>query len=135
MLYESLMNKIMPLPNEVMVYPAHGAGSACGKNMMKETMDTLGHQKEMNYALNQPNKEEFIAAVTDGLLPPPAYFPMNVAMNKKGYDSFDSVMDQGLKGLSPEEFETAAETTGALILDTRSAADFAKAFVPRSINI
>jgi rhodanese-related sulfurtransferase len=103
--------------------------------MMKETMDTLGHQKEMNYALNQPNKEEFIAAVTDGLLPPPAYFPMNVAMNKKGYDSFDSVMDQGLKGLSPEEFETAAETTGALILDTRSAADFAKAFVPRSINI
>ncbi len=135
MLYDSLMNKIMPLPNEVMVYPAHGAGSACGKNMMKETMDTLGHQKEMNYALNQPNKEEFIAAVTDGLLPPPAYFPMNVAMNKKGYDSFDSVMEKGLKGLSPEEFETAAETTGALILDTRSAADFAKSFVPRSINI
>ncbi|MEY3965299.1 MAG: hypothetical protein RL263_468 [Bacteroidota bacterium] len=135
MLYESLMNKIMPLPNEVMVYPAHGAGSACGKNMMKETMDTLGHQKEMNYALNQPSKEAFIEAVTDGLLPPPAYFPMNVAMNKKGYESFDSVMDQGLKGLTPEEFETAAETTGALILDTRSAAVFKDAFVPRSINI
>ena len=84
MLYESLMNKIMPLPNEVMVYPAHGAGSACGKNMMKETMDSLGHQKEMNYALNQPSKEAFIEAVLDGLLPPPAYFPMNVAMNKRG---------------------------------------------------
>lgn len=135
LLYDSLMNKIMSLPNEVMVYPAHGAGSACGKNMMKETMDSLGHQKEMNYALNQTSKENFIAAVTDGLTPPPAYFPMNVAMNKKGYSSIDEVMTTGLRALSPEEFETAAESTDAVILDTRSAGAFAQGFVPRSINI
>ena len=135
MLFDSLMNKIMPLPNEVMVYPAHGAGSACGKNMMKETVDSLGHQKEMNYALNQPSKEAFIEAVLDGLLPPPAYFPMNVAMNKKGYDSFDSVLNNGLRALSPEEFETAAETMDAVMLDTRAPGDFAVAHIPRSINI
>ena len=109
MLYESLMNKIMPLPNDVMVYPAHGAGSACGKNMMKETMDTLGHQKEMNYALNQPSKEAFIEAVLDGLLPPPAYFPMNVAMNKKGYESIDLVVNNGMRALDAAAFEVAAE--------------------------
>jgi glyoxylase-like metal-dependent hydrolase (beta-lactamase superfamily II) len=91
MLYESLMTKIMPLSDDITVYPAHGAGSACGKNMMKETVDTLGNQKKMNYALNQPSKEAFIIAVTDGLLPPPAYFGFNVAMNKKGYSSFDEV--------------------------------------------
>jgi glyoxylase-like metal-dependent hydrolase (beta-lactamase superfamily II)/rhodanese-related sulfurtransferase len=135
LLYESLMNKIMPLENDVIVYPAHGAGSACGKNMMKETVDTLGHQKEINYALNQPSKEAFVAAVTDGLLPPPAYFPMNVAMNKKGVQSFDAVLNQGMKALSPDEFETVAETTEALILDTRGAAEFHKGFVPQSINI
>ncbi len=135
MLYDSLMNKIMPLPNEVMVYPAHGAGSACGKNMMKETMDSLGHQKEMNYALNQTSKENFIAAVTDGLTPPPAYFPMNVAMNKKGYSSIDDLMTTGLRALSADEFETAAESTDAVILDTRNAGVFAQGFVPRSINI
>ncbi len=135
MLYDSLMNKIMPLPNEVMVYPAHGAGSACGKNMMKETMDSLGHQKEMNYALNQPSKEAFIEAVLDGLLPPPAYFPMNVAMNKKGYSSFDDVLNNGMRALTAEEFEVAVESTEAVMLDTRSAADFAKGHIPRSINI
>ncbi|MFN5595762.1 MAG: MBL fold metallo-hydrolase, partial [Bacteroidota bacterium] len=121
MLFDSLMNKIMPLPNEVMVYPAHGAGSACGKNMMKETMDSLGHQKEMNYALNQPSKEAFIEAVLDGLLPPPAYFPMNVAMNKKGYESVDVVMGNGMRALSVAEFEAAAETMDAVMLDTRGA--------------
>ncbi len=135
MLHDSLMNKIMPLPNEVMVYPAHGAGSACGKNMMKETMDSLGHQKEMNYALNQPSKEAFIEAVLDGLLPPPAYFPMNVAMNKKGYSSFDDVLNNGMRGLNAEEFEVAVESTESIMLDTRSAADFALGHVPRSINI
>jgi glyoxylase-like metal-dependent hydrolase (beta-lactamase superfamily II)/rhodanese-related sulfurtransferase len=135
MLYDSLMNKIMPLPNEVMVYPAHGAGSACGKNMMKETMDSLGHQKDMNYALNQPSKEAFIEAVLDGLLPPPAYFPMNVAMNKKGYESVDVVLNNGMRALSVSEFEAAAETMDAVMLDTRNPADFAKGFVPRSINI
>jgi hypothetical protein len=135
MLYDSLMNKIMPLPNEVMVYPAHGAGSACGKNMMKETMDSLGHQKEMNYALNQPSKEAFIEAVLDGLLPPPAYFPMNVAMNKTGYESVDVVMGNGMRKLEVDAFEVAAESMDAVILDTRAPGEFAKGFVPRSINI
>ncbi len=135
LLYESLYTKILPLPDDVIVYPAHGAGSACGKNMMKETVDTLGNQKRMNYALNQPNKEAFIAAVTDGLLPPPAYFGMNVAMNKSGYNNFDEVLQQGLKPLSPDEVELVAESTGALILDARSDKEFALAFIPQSINI
>ncbi|MFN5323306.1 MAG: MBL fold metallo-hydrolase [Bacteroidota bacterium] len=135
LLYESLMNKIMPLSDDITVYPAHGAGSACGKNMMKETVDTLGNQKKMNYALNQPNKEAFIKAVTDGLLPPPAYFPLNVAMNKKGYESIDEVMRKGMTAMNPEQFEQAADLSGALILDTRSAEEFANGFVPQSINI
>jgi len=135
LLYESLNAKIMPLADDVFIYPAHGAGSACGKNMMKETVDTLGNQKKMNYALNQPNKENFVKAVTDGLLPPPGYFGMNVAMNKKGYESFETVLNNGMRALSVFEFEIAAETTDALMLDTRPAADFAKGFIPRSINI
>jgi rhodanese-related sulfurtransferase len=135
LLYDSLMNKIMPLSDDITVYPAHGAGSACGKNMMKETVDTLGNQKKMNYALNQPNKESFIKAVTDGLLPPPAYFPLNVAMNKKGYASIDEVMKKGMTAMHPDTFEQAADLSGALILDTRSADDFAKGFVPQSVNI
>lgn len=135
LLYDSLNNKIMPLADDVIVYPAHGAGSACGKNMMKETVDTLGNQKKMNYALNQPNKEEFVKAVTDGLLPPPGYFGMNVAMNKKGYESFETVLNNGMRALSVIEFEAAADTTEALVLDTRAASEFAKGFIPRSINI
>ena len=135
LLYDSLYNKIMPLADDVIVYPAHGAGSACGKNMMKETVDTLGHQKEMNYALNQPSKEAFIKAVTDGLTPPPGYFGMNVAMNKTGYESFDKVLNNGMRALSASEFEAAAEEAGALILDTRSSDEFWKGFVPQSINI
>jgi hydroxyacylglutathione hydrolase len=135
MLYDSLLTKIMPLADDITVYPAHGAGSACGKNMMKETVDTLGNQKKMNYALNQPNKEAFVAAVTDGLLPPPAYFGYNVAMNKKGYDSFEVVKARALSPLSPEAFETLVEATNALILDTRSPADFYKGFIPQSVNI
>lgn len=135
LLYESLYDKIVPLADDILVYPAHGAGSACGKNMMKETVDTLGNQKKMNYALNQPDKETFIKAVTDGLLPPPAYFGMNVAMNKKGYNSFEKVFKNGMKALSIEEFETLAENTAALILDTRSDNDFAKGFIPQSVNI
>ena len=95
LLYESLYTKILPLPDDITVYPAHGAGSACGKNMMKETVDKLGNQKKINYALRQPNKESFIKAVTDGLLPPPAYFGQNVAMNKKGYESFEQVLSNG----------------------------------------
>lgn len=135
MLYDSLYNKILPLPDTIIVYPAHGAGSACGKNMMKETMDSLGNQKKVNYALNQPSKAAFIQAVTDGLLPPPAYFGMNVAMNKEGYNSFDEVLAHSLHGLSPIEFEAMAENTGALILDTRSSGEFAQGFIPQSINI
>ncbi|NOT37975.1 MAG: MBL fold metallo-hydrolase [Saprospiraceae bacterium] len=135
LLYESLYNKILPLSNDITVYPAHGAGSACGKNMMKETVDSLGNQKKMNYALNQPSKEDFIIAVTDGLLPPPAYFGMNVAMNKKGYDTFDEVLKHGMRELSVEEFEVAAETTDALILDTRADKEFGLGFIPQSINI
>ena len=134
-LYESLNNKIMPLADDVIVYPAHGAGSACGKNMMKETVDTLGNQKKMNYALNQPDKEAFVKAVTDGLLPPPGYFGMNVAMNKKGYESFETVLNNGMKALKPDEFEAAAENTEALILDTRDSGVFYKGFIPQSINI
>ena len=135
LLYDSLNQKIMPLANDVIVYPAHGAGSACGKNMMKETVDTLGNQKKVNYALNQPNKEEFVKAVTEGLLPPPGYFGMNVAMNKKGYESFETVLNNGMRSLSPLEFETSADTTEAIILDTRAASEFAKGFIPRSVNI
>ncbi len=135
LLYDSLMNKIMPLADDVIVYPAHGAGSACGKNMMKETVDTLGNQKRMNYALNQPSKEAFVKAVTDGLLPPPAYFGLNVAMNKQGYDSFESVLNNGMRALTPDEFEADAENTDALILDTRTNTEFYKGFIPQSVSI
>ncbi|WP_066441393.1 MBL fold metallo-hydrolase [Chryseobacterium sp. CCH4-E10] len=135
LLYESLCSKILPLDDDITVYPAHGAGSACGKNMQKETVDSLGNQKKTNYALNQKDKESFIKAVTDGLLPPPAYFGMNVAMNKKGYDSFDEVLSKGLQALSPDKFEEMAEHSGALILDVRNNEDFARGFVPQSINI
>lgn len=135
-LFDSLRNKVMTLPDEVIVYPAHGAGSACGKNMSKETSDTLGNQKKFNYALRaNMTREEFVKEVTDGLMPPPAYFPENVRMNKQGYESIDSVLAKGTQALSPAAFEAAANETGALILDTRDAQDFAKGFIPNSINI
>lgn len=135
LLYESLQNKIMPLADDVTVYPAHGAGSACGKNMQKETVDTLGNQKKTNYALNQPDKETFIKAVLDGLTAPPKYFGMNVAMNKGGYESFENVMDKGLNPLSADDFETTAEHSGALILDTRNATEFYQGYIPNAVNI
>jgi glyoxylase-like metal-dependent hydrolase (beta-lactamase superfamily II)/rhodanese-related sulfurtransferase len=135
-LYHSLRTKVMTLPDEVLVYPAHGAGSACGKNMSKETVSTIGNQKQFNYALRANMTEtEFIKEVTDGLLPPPMYFGANVAMNKKGYDSFENVFNNGMRSLSTEEFEVVAENTGALILDTRNNANFWKGFIPQSINI
>ena len=134
-LYDSLQNKIMPLADDITVYPAHGAGSACGKNMQKETVDTLGNQKKTNYALNQPNKESFIREVLDGLSAPPKYFGMNVALNKGGYEDFDVVLKKGSHPVSAEDFEAVAEDSGALILDTRNAADFHKGFVPNAINI
>ncbi|MEQ1744575.1 MAG: MBL fold metallo-hydrolase [Saprospiraceae bacterium] len=135
-LFDSLRNKVMTLPDDVIVYPAHGAGSACGKNMSKETFDTLGHQKATNYALRaNMTKAEFVVEVTTGLQPPPAYFPLNVALNKQGYDSIDEVVRRGTQALSPRAFEAAANETGALILDTRSPQTVAKGFVPNSINI
>ncbi len=135
-LFDSLRNQVMPLNDDVIVYPAHGAGSACGKNMSKETFDTLGHQKETNYALRaNMTKAEFVKEVTTGLMPPPAYFPLNVALNKQGYDSIDEVVKRGTQALSPRAFEAAANETGALILDTRKPEVFAEGFVPNSINI
>lgn len=135
-LYESLRNKIMPLPDDVIVYPAHGAGSACGKNMMKETVDTLGNQKKMNYALRADmTKDEFITEVTDGLLPPPSYFPLNVKMNKEGYDDINDVLDRGTKPLNAQEFEELANVTAALVLDVRHQKDFMESHIPQSIFI
>ncbi|XLS29745.1 MBL fold metallo-hydrolase [Flavobacteriaceae bacterium M23B6Z8] len=135
LLYDSLHNKILPLSDDLIVYPNHGAGSACGKMMSKETTDTLGHQKKVNYALQKMTKEEFKKALLTGLTTPPGYFPQNVLMNIKGYESLDTIMKRGTQALSPEAFEAAANETGALVLDTRNAADFAKGFIPNSINI
>ena len=136
MLFDSLRTKIMPLADDILVYPAHGAGSACGKNMSKETFATLGNQKQFNYALRADmTREEFIKEVTDGLLPPPVYFPENVRMNKEGYESITSVIERGIQPLEPASFEAAANETGALMLDTRKPQDFAAGFIPNSINI
>jgi len=135
-LYESLQNKILPLSDDIIVYPAHGAGSACGKNLSKETYDTLGNQKKTNYALRPGlGKEQFIAELLKGLTPPPGYFPKNVLMNINGYDSIDEVIQRGTKALNPDEFEVIANETDALVLDTRNAQTFAKGFIPGSINI
>lgn len=136
LLYESLRNKIMPLEDEVVVYPAHGAGSACGKNLSTETVGTIGEQKRTNYALRADmTKDEFIKEVTDGLLPPPDYFPLNVKLNKEGYQSIDKVLQKGTTPLSPDEFENLANDTGAIVLDVRPESKFVKGFIPRSIFI
>ncbi|MEZ2415584.1 rhodanese-like domain-containing protein [Muriicola sp. E247] len=135
-LFDSLRNKIMPLSDDLIVYPNHGAGSACGKMMSKETTDTLGHQKKVNYALRADmTKEEFIKELLTGLTTPPGYFPQNVLMNIKGYESLDKVIQRGETPMTPEAFEAAANETDALMLDTRDAEDFAKGHVPNSINI
>ena len=135
-LFDSLRNKIMPLADDITVYPAHGAGSACGKKMMKETVDTLGNQKKVNYALREDmTKEEFVKEVIDGLLPPPQYFPENVRLNKSGYDDIDLVMEKGKKALSPTQFEAVATQSGAVILDVRSADEFSNGHIPNSIFI
>ena len=135
-LFDSLRTKIMPLADDITVYPAHGAGSACGKNLSKETVGTLGDQKQHNYALRQDmTKEEFIKEVTDGLLPPPAYFPLNVALNKEGYKSIDEVIETGTKSLSVNDFELVANETDAVIIDVRHQFEFVKGFIPQSIFI
>ena len=135
-LYDSLRKKIMPLPDDVIVYPAHGAGSACGKNMSSETWDTLGNQKKTNYALRaNMTKKEFIKEVTEGLMPPPNYFSKNAKLNKTGYESIDTIMKRGAKSLTPRAFELVANETDALILDVRDKKDFVKGFIPNSIFI
>ena len=135
-LYESLRKKIMPLADDVLVYPAHGAGSACGKNLSKETVGTLGEQKKTNYALRADmTKEEFIKEVTDGLLPPPQYFPLNVKMNKEGYEDIDTILKSGTTPLDPEAFEKLATQSGAIILDVRHQDAFAEGHIPQSIFI
>jgi rhodanese-related sulfurtransferase len=136
LLYDSLHNKILPLPDDVVVYLGHGAGSACGKNMSSATTDTLGHQKATNYALRAGlDKNTFIREVTTGLTKPPGYFPLNVMLNRQGYESMEVILERGCHALSPAAFEAAANETGALILDTRDPEAFAAGFIPNSINI
>ncbi|MEL1244980.1 MBL fold metallo-hydrolase [Flavobacterium sp. DGU11] len=136
LLYHSLRDKIMPLSDDLIVYPNHGAGSACGKMMSKETTDTLGNQKKANYALRTGmTEDEFVKELLTGLTRPPGYFPKNVLMNINGYDSLDAVLQKAKKPLNAEEFELAANAAQALVLDTRTPADFAKGFIPNSINI
>jgi hydroxyacylglutathione hydrolase len=135
MLYDSLRNKIMPLPDDITIYPAHGAGSACGKNMSKETSDTLGQQKRVNYALQDLSKADFIKELTTGILPAPQYFAKNAAMNKSGYKNFNEVLKQGKNAIEPDAFESFTKQKGNLILDVRSADDFAKAHIPGALFI
>ena len=135
-LYDSLRNKVMTLPDNVIVYPAHGAGSACGKNMSTETSSTIGEQKRSNYALRADmTRAEFISEVTEGLLPPPQYFAKNASLNKMGYESIDDVMKRGATAVKPREFDTIANTTSALVLDVRSKEEFVRGFIPNSIFI
>ncbi|WP_207491943.1 MBL fold metallo-hydrolase [Aridibaculum aurantiacum] len=134
MLYESLQNKIVPLADDVIVYPAHGPGSSCGKNLGPNTTSTIGEQKATNYALQQSSKEDFIKAVTEGLSEPPSYFPINARINREGYDSLDEVMERGLSALNVEQFKEKMEQD-AIILDTRNSSVFTSGFVPGSISI
>jgi glyoxylase-like metal-dependent hydrolase (beta-lactamase superfamily II)/rhodanese-related sulfurtransferase len=136
LLFDSIRTKILPLADDIIVYPAHGAGSACGKKLSSETIDTLGHQKATNYAMRADmSKAEFVKEVTEGLVAPPGYFPFNVQMNKQGYESIDTVLERGCKALSANAFEAAADDTEAIILDTRKESEFGNGFIPGSINI
>ncbi|WP_353780199.1 rhodanese-like domain-containing protein [Winogradskyella sp. 3972H.M.0a.05] len=136
MMYDSLRTKIMPLADDVIVYPAHGAGSACGKNLSKDTVDTLGNQKKTNYALRSDmTKEEFVKEVLDGIAPPPQYFAKNAMMNKMGYDAFDDILKKGNNPLSAEDFEALANHESALVLDVRPQSEYIKGHIPNSIFI
>lgn len=135
MLYDSLRNKIMPLPDDIIVYPAHGAGSACGKNMSKETFDTLGNQKKTNYALQNISKESFVKELTTGILPAPQYFAKNASLNKNGYTNYNEVLQRSSQALSPEDFEKLMCEKKPVVLDVRKAEEFAKAHVPDSLFI
>jgi glyoxylase-like metal-dependent hydrolase (beta-lactamase superfamily II)/rhodanese-related sulfurtransferase len=134
-LFDSLRNKIMPLSDDVIVYPGHGAGSACGKKMSTETWGYLGDQKKTNYALQPMTREEFVKEVTDGLVAPPQYFPKNAVMNKMGYQSIDDVLQRGLNPLSVRAFKAAWAEEEALVIDTRHQDEFAQGFLPGSIFI
>ncbi|MBA2610359.1 MAG: MBL fold metallo-hydrolase [Bacteroidetes bacterium] len=135
MLYDSLRNKIMPLPDDVIVYPAHGAGSACGKNMSKETFDTLGSQKKINYALQNISKQDFIKELTTGILPAPQYFQKNAFLNKKGYKNYSEVLKDGSRGLSVDEFDELIKNLKPIVLDVRKADEYAEANIPGSLFI
>jgi len=135
MMYDSLQQKIIPLADKVIVYPAHGPGSSCGKNLGPQTQSTIGDEKKTNYALEQPSKEAFVNAVTDGLATPPQYFPVNAKINKEGYSSLDTVMEDALMPLSAKDFKAFADKDEAVILDTRPADIFVSGFVPGSISI
>ncbi len=136
LLFDSLKNKILPLSDDIIVYPGHGAGSPCGKNLSKDTSDTLGNQKKTNYALRPGlSREVFMKELLDGLMPPPGYFPKNVLMNIQGYESIDSVLEKGQRAFTPKEFELIAFETRALVLDTRMADAFGEGHIPNSINI
>lgn len=134
-LYDSLHKQILHLPDDTLIYPAHGAGSSCGKNMSEDTFDTLGNQKQQNYALQAQSKEEFIRKVLTGLTPPPSYFPDNVLMNIHGYDSIDRVLKRGVKPLTIDQFESFLHEEDVLLLDTRDATDFVQGFIPSSVNV
>jgi rhodanese-related sulfurtransferase len=135
MLYDSLRNKIMHLPDDVIVYPAHGAGSACGKNMSKETFDTLGNQKKINYALRNITKTQFIKELTEGILPAPQYFAKNAALNKTGYENYTSVLAKGSKALNPDQFESVMNDENVVVLDVRKPEDFAAGHIPNALFI
>lgn len=135
MLYDSLRNKIMPLPDDVIVYPAHGAGSACGKNMSKETFDTLGNQKKVNYALQNISKQEFITELTTGIAPAPQYFSKNAALNKGGYKEYNEVVTQGSTALDVNLFEEILNEQKPLVLDVRKPDEFAAGHIPGSLFI
>jgi hydroxyacylglutathione hydrolase len=134
-LYDSLHKQLLPLPDATILYPGHGAGSACGKHLAKETQDTLGHQKQVNYALQAPDRASFIKQVLTGLSAPPAYFGANARLNREGYGSLAQALQGGLTALSPDAFEAEANASSALVLDTRSVADFARAFIPQSVHV
>ena len=135
MMYDSIHNKLFPLADEVIVYPAHGPGSACGKNLGPNTYSTIGEEKQFNYAMKAATKEEFIKSVTEGISAPPQYFPINAKINKEGYESLDDVLAQGLTALSVQEFKKKIQNENLLILDTRRANEFTAGFVPGSISI
>ncbi|MFN9854857.1 MAG: MBL fold metallo-hydrolase, partial [Bacteroidota bacterium] len=135
MLFNSLQSKIMPLADDVIVYPAHGAGSSCGKNLGPETFSTIGDQKKGNYALQPQTKEDFIKAVTEGLPAPPEYFPINAMINKQGYSSLDDVLTAGLRSLSVAAFKELAAQEDVIVLDTRPSQEFPGGFIPGSISI